>query len=307
MMDKYTHFMNQIPEKIKQEVEMHICSDIVLFKPQAFITGTTMHAVDFHIIIPTTPPPDTYINDRLRSFDHGKIVAINPGDTVLCTKEHATKQYLSLLIKPELVNKIAEEMGFSEGIRFLKLQNPYSRELMQAINNFDKETKRPDKFKLMQDCLGVQIVALLLRELKTNLRQYPANSPDGNTYIALAIEYIHAFFSSNISIEDICREINVSSFHFIRTFKKEIGISPHRYLLNLRIKKAEELIRMGQYSIAEVAMMCGFVSLSHFSSTFKGITGLSPREFRRQKHTLPNSVMMSKELQNSFNKYNIRR
>jgi transcriptional regulator GlxA family with amidase domain len=152
-------------------------------------------------------------------------------------------------------------------------------DLMHAIRSFDKESKHPDSLPLMLDCLSVQIAALLLREFRTNHRKFSAAPPDGRNYVNLAVEYMQTFFSSNIDIDDICREINVSPFHFIRTFKQKTGYSPHQFLLNVRIKKAEELLRTGQYSVSETAMLCGFVSLPHFSNTFKRLTGYSPKAY----------------------------
>lgn len=280
-MNKYADFLNQIPEQIQQRVEKHICSDMALFKPQTFIDGICLHSIDYHIVILNEPPPDSYVNEKLQSFDNGKIITINPGDTWYCSRGYNTKQYLSLLIKPDLINNIAEEMGFAGNIRFLNLQNPYSSELMQAIRNFAKETERPDCFTLMLDCLGVQIVALLLREFKTNLNKYPSHSIDHDAYIAMALEYMQVYYSANISIEDICKEINLSPFHFIRIFKQKTGISPHQYLLKVRIEKAQELLCKRQHSVAEAAMLCGFVNPSHFSSKFKEITGHSPSSYKK--------------------------
>lgn len=77
------------------------------------------------------------------------------------------------------------------------------------------------------------------------------------------------------------QSFEVSNFHFIRTFKQKVGVPPHRYLLSIRIKKAKEMLVLRQHSIAEVATLCGFVSLSHFSSTFRGITGHSPSEYKK--------------------------
>jgi hypothetical protein len=107
-----------------QGVEQQLYTDIELFRPHIFIGETRMHSSDYYIIIPSMPPPDSYINDRLKSFDKGKIVAMNPGDTILCTRDYSTKPYISLLIKPELINSIAEEMYISGSVKFTKLQNP---------------------------------------------------------------------------------------------------------------------------------------------------------------------------------------
>ncbi|MEA4962495.1 helix-turn-helix transcriptional regulator [Lutispora sp.] len=280
-MDKYVNFVNQIPEGIMEKVEKCLCNDVALFRPEIFIAGRLIHSEDFHMIIPSSPPPDTYVNCKLKSFSSGKIVAFNPGDTILCTGEGAKKRYLSLLIKPEFINRAAEEMGHSGPVRFLKLLNPYSGELMQAISTFDREAARADAFPLMLDCLAMQIVALFLREFKTNFKKFPQKSPDIDICIARSVEYMEAFFNANITIADICDEINISPFHFIRTFKKKNGISPHQYLLKIRIQKARELLKSGRYSVSETAMLCGFVSMPHFSSTFKDMTGCSPVEYKR--------------------------
>ncbi|NLC19836.1 MAG: hypothetical protein GX757_11625, partial [Clostridiales bacterium] len=48
---------------------------------------------DFHIIIPSVTPPDTYVNNKLHSFEMGKIVTVNPGDTIGCVSGYTTKPY----------------------------------------------------------------------------------------------------------------------------------------------------------------------------------------------------------------------
>ncbi len=281
VMDKYEGFKSQIPEDVMRNVEALISKNVALFKPDRFIPDRLMYSVDFHIIIPSSPPPDSYINGKLQTFDSKKIITFNPGDSILCTGEGKRKQYLSLLIKPELMNRIVEEMGLSGTFRFLNTSNPFSRELVQAIHSFEKESARPDSFQLMLDCLSVQIVTLLVREFKSNLKEFPEQSPDMDVRLAVALEYIHAYYNTNITIEDICNEVHVSPFYFIRTFKKKMGVTPYQYLLKLRIQKAKELLKLGQYSVSETAALCGFVNLSHFSSFFKEMTGCSPLEYRK--------------------------
>lgn len=296
-MNKYAGFMNQIPECIMRKVEKHMCSNVALFKPNTFIVRKLMCSEDFHMIISPEPPPNTYVNGKLHSFDDRRVIAFNPGDTILTTGNGANKSYLAMLIKPELVNRIAEEMGHIGSVRFLKLQNSYSSTLLQTIKTFDKETNRYDSFPMLLDCIAVQIVSLLLREFKTNLKNFPERSPNIDNYINQAIEYIHAFFSANITIDDICSEINVSPFHFIRSFKQKTGISPHQYLLNVRIQKAGEFLSSSCYSVGETAVLCGFVSQSHFSSTFKEKTGCSPAEFKKQPFVIPPQEYNSKSQQ----------
>lgn len=75
----------------------------------------------------------------------------------------------------------------------------------------------------------------------------------------------------------------MSPDYFGHYFKKEVGAS-FLYFVNLyRISKAEEMLLQTHNSISDIAMMTGFRSLSQFNRTFKSITGISPREFRKTK------------------------
>jgi AraC family transcriptional regulator len=278
-LEKYTDFINQIPQEAMKGVERRYSSDVALFKPKTYISGVLMHSSDYHIIIPTVAPPDTYINGRLHSLEAGKFVNFNPGDSIMCAEPRPTTPYKTLLIKPELVSRIAGEMDFTGEVRFLKHQNTFSIDLLHAISMFDRETDRPDQLNLLLDCIGTQIIALMLREFKTNIRKYPASSPNIDSYVNIAIEYMREFFSANLTIEDICDEIGISPFHFIREFKRKTGFSPHQFLISIRIEKAAELLRSRQYSVMEAGRLCGFVNLSHFSRTFKQKTGKSPKDY----------------------------
>jgi AraC-like DNA-binding protein len=283
-MGRYEGFMNQIPSAVMQKVPKHLYDDFALFKPKTYIAGRLMHSEDFHVIIPSAPPPDTYVNGKLERFTNKKIIVFNPGDSILSTDHGIEREYLSLLIKEDILKRIACEMGLSDDIRFVNLRNPYSGELLTAIGAFCREVERVDSFPMMLDCLVVQIITLILREFKLNRHLSRDTAPNGDKSIDLAAEFMRTFYNSNITIEDICDEIDLSPFHFIRSFKQKYGVSPHQYLMQLRIDKAQEILATGRHSVSETAMLCGFVSLPHFSSTFKRLTGQSPTTFA-ENHT----------------------
>ena len=287
-MEKYSYFLNQIPENIINNVEKHVSTNIMLFKPKTYIENVEMKSVDYHFVFPSTPPPPTYIDDILYHFDNNVIVVFNPGETILCPKAVPTDEYLSLLIKPEIINKISHDIGYEKIIIFKNNKKLYSNNLVEEIKSFNNEARRQDKSLLLLDCIGVQLVATLIREIKSNINKYPKNSPNMNASIRLAIEYINTFYSSDIRIEDICKEINISAFHFIRMFKNRTGKSPHQYLVDIRIQRAKELLSCGQYSISEISTLCGFINLSHFSSKFKEVTGLSPTSYKKKYFQIKN-------------------
>jgi len=86
-------------------------------------------------------------------------------------------------------------------------------------------------------------------------------------------------FREPLSLDSIARFANSSPYHLPRVFKKETGLSIHRYLNRLRLRMALELI--GDSDLARVALDVGFSSHSHFSDAFRREFGISPSRMRR--------------------------
>jgi len=76
---------------------------------------------------------------------------------------------------------------------------------------------------------------------------------------------------------------SLSSSQFARMFKASTGVSPHRYQLNTRIGKAQELLLMKRESLSMVAVATGFADQSHFTRTFKRVTGTTPHEWHQNR------------------------
>ena len=85
---------------------------------------------------------------------------------------------------------------------------------------------------------------------------------------------------TSISIEDMSNKICVSSFHMIRQFKKEVGLTPHQFQIQCRIRKAQKML-LSNRTIAEVALDTGFCDQSHFVRCFKKIVGMTPASYQK--------------------------
>ena len=66
----------------------------------------------------------------------------------------------------------------------------------------------------------------------------------------------------------------------MRLFKQTTGISPHQFILQLKIERAKQLINKTQLSLTEIAYELGFTDQAHFSNAFKKIIGVAPRQYR---------------------------
>lgn len=101
-------------------------------------------------------------------------------------------------------------------------------------------------------------------------------------YIKEAIHYIEQNFQNNITIEEIAALCGINRSYFGKIFRKAIGRSPQEFLMNYRMVKATELLKLTSLSIAEIGCAVGYENQLHFSRAFKTIYGVSPREWRNQ-------------------------
>ena len=96
------------------------------------------------------------------------------------------------------------------------------------------------------------------------------------------IEYIHANTSGNISLADMAKIAEVTPHHFASLFTKETGLSPHQYVLRVRIERAKIHLKDDGLSIAEVSRLVGFRTQEHFTKVFRRVVGVTPSEFRKE-------------------------
>jgi AraC-like DNA-binding protein len=94
-------------------------------------------------------------------------------------------------------------------------------------------------------------------------------------------EFIAAHIHENLDITTLASHVGLSAYHFSRVFKASVGMPPHRYLLEQRIRKAAELIERSEQPLLSIALNVGFADQAHFSRSFHALVGLSPSQFRR--------------------------
>ena len=100
-----------------------------------------------------------------------------------------------------------------------------------------------------------------------------------NPYITKSIAYINENLKKKITINEICQYINLSKFYFSRMFKKEVGITPYRYILDCKLKAIEEDLNNG-VDINTIVSKYEFYDLSHLNKNFIKVYGKTPLEYR---------------------------
>jgi AraC family transcriptional regulator len=100
-----------------------------------------------------------------------------------------------------------------------------------------------------------------------------------------AKELLSANLSGGILLTDLATACNLSVRQFTRAFRQTTGMAPHRWLLQRRIEKAQDLLARSTRSLAHVAADCGFADQSHFTRVFTRAIGITPGQWRRIRHT----------------------
>jgi AraC family transcriptional regulator len=135
---------------------------------------------------------------------------------------------------------------------------------------------------------------LLVDSLKTALtihllRNYCTTSPKLSSYanglstakLRLVTDYINAHLDSDLTLTVLSAIAQISPYHFLRLFKKSLGITPHQYILQRRIDRAKELLRSSNLDMAEIALRLGFCDSSHLTRCFKRFLGKTPSQWRQ--------------------------
>jgi len=100
--------------------------------------------------------------------------------------------------------------------------------------------------------------------------------------IKLALDYIYKHITEPIMLGDIASAAALSPCYLSRLFLKETGRTIKDYILEMKIEKAQNLLKYSDSSSAEIAQFLSFSSQSHFISTFKRLTGITPKKYKDQ-------------------------
>lgn len=142
----------------------------------------------------------------------------------------------------------------------------------------------PDKRETILSIAKTIIYLLSSQSVKpVSLASMTFNSGNVSSDTLKIIYYINKNYDKDITLKEICNEFYLSKVTLCKQFKKVMSCSVMRYVFNLRINKAKELLIYSDDSIEEISRICGFSSANYFGLAFKKETGLSPFNYRKTK------------------------
>jgi len=140
--------------------------------------------------------------------------------------------------------------------------------------------------------LGSRLYAeTMVNALSVHLMQhYSTRKPILKTYknglprrqLQQVIDYIHEHLDQNLGLAELAALLPMSSHYFSQLFKQSTGMTPHKYIIYCRVKRAQELLLKGKMTIAEIADSVGFASQSHLNFHCKRLTGVTPKAIQQR-------------------------
>jgi AraC family transcriptional regulator len=124
----------------------------------------------------------------------------------------------------------------------------------------------------------------LLTELLL-IRNNSKNSAVTTDFIEDTTAYIREHLNEVLPLNQLAARVNLSPFYFTRVFKAKTGFTPHEYIIASRVDNAKFLLMTTSHSVKEICFLSGFSNESAFCTTFRGITGLTPSDFRNSAGT----------------------
>lgn len=172
----------------------------------------------------------------------------------------------------QIYNKTIRDFTFKQTVVF---DNVLKNNLLSVINVAN--TKENTSFPISE--LFIEMIEALFNRNSDNSFDEISNLKR-DSLITKATNFIDATIEEQLTLDDICNELNISKYHFIRMFKKQVGMTPYQYMLDSKIKLACKDLELG-VDILNIVEKYGFYDLSHFHKRFKGVFGLTPFEYQK--------------------------
>ncbi|HEX7056774.1 MAG TPA: AraC family transcriptional regulator [Bacilli bacterium] len=134
--------------------------------------------------------------------------------------------------------------------------------------------------KLLLQALLLQFLIFAARELAKRKRVAPENTRSKHQRIYPILDYINANYQNPLRLNDLARRFYLSPSQLSRTFKEVTGFSFVEYVVSLRIREAQKLLRETNLPVIHIAAQTGFENVSHFGRSFKQVAGVAPRKYR---------------------------
>lgn len=254
---------------------------VVLMRADFTTQEFSPHVHDEMVIAVTEEGGAEYDSRGVRDLaEKGSTLVFNPGEPHAGRMGRSLRwRYRSFYLDGQALDRIAADLEMPRdslpGFRENKLQDPMLSTALQGLHAA-VETEG--------SVLGRQsgLLAVMAELYRRYGSPQPLASSLGNerSRTKRVAEFLREHYAEPVSLRSLAVLAEMSPFHLVRSFKKELGLPPHVYLTQLRLQEAKRLLARG-HSLAETAAAVGFYDQSALSRHFKKIYGVTPGQYAK--------------------------
>lgn len=224
-----------------------------------------------------------YHADTGRALMHpGALLLGNAGTCFECGHEHGIgDRCIAIHLAPGYFDEVAAGVAGRSGFRFHAAKLSSAAHLLPWLAHLEAQSAAADPAALEElvPCLAEVAVGLLSGEEPLVVR----NAPREARRISGILRLIEKQAGEALSLDALAGLAAMSKYHFLRCFRAQVGTTPYRYLLGVRLHRAAVRLVTSSEPVSAIAYDCGFGDLSTFNARFRRVFGVSPTAWRRRE------------------------
>lgn len=213
----------------------------------------------------------------------GNVIFLTPGtrDSLLW---HGPSQRIVVSMDPSLIKQAADQMESKGTPEFENLWSLQDEQLRLLVTEMEREMSTGWAMgSLYGDSLSTSLaIALIKKYGRTSLPFPQLKGGLSQPRLRQVLAYMEENLQHDIRLQDLASLVGLSNFHFMRSFRQSTGLTPHQYLTQMRVSRAQSLLLRPQWTILQIAGAVGFADPSQFSKVFRTSTGVSPSKWRNR-------------------------
>jgi AraC family transcriptional regulator len=220
----------------------------------------------------------------------GSLLLGNAGQSFEVGHEHAAgDRCLSFQFASDYFERIASDAGVKKSDRgFRVLRLPPLRELSSLI------ARARAGLEYLADTpweeLSIELAAATMRVERGISSRAENSPPSAIARVTRSVRAIERRPDGVLGLGALAREAGLSPYHFLRTFERFTGLTPHQYVRRARLRDAASRLAAERGKVLDIAYDCGFGDVSNFNRAFRSEFGVSPKNFRQDKSSKPIST-----------------
>jgi AraC family transcriptional regulator len=212
----------------------------------------------------------------------GAFVLGNHGTCFECGHDHsAGDRCIAFHFAPDYFSEIAASVAGSARYRFPIAMVPVIDRLLPQLVRIETRAAAGDP-------LGIEETVPELMETVIDVISGVGTSPvrvsaHDEKRISAVLRYIERDATETVNLERLASVAAMSKYHFLRTFRRVVGMTPYRFVLGARMRRATVRLVTSDEAVSAIAFASGFGDLSTFNNRFRDLFGMSPRVFRKRE------------------------